>query len=108
MTSEYARSRPFEWVDKFSEGLARVEQNGKYGLINTQGEVVAPCIYDYGTGDFSEGLVRVTQNDKYGFINTKGEVVIPCIYDDARIFSEGLALVEQNGKLSVINTEGKV
>ncbi|MBR4297047.1 MAG: WG repeat-containing protein, partial [Bacteroidaceae bacterium] len=39
-------NKQFEGVSKFSEGLARVKQNGKYGYINTKGEVVVPCIYD--------------------------------------------------------------
>ena len=100
-------NKQFEGVGPFSEGLARVKQNGKWGFINTQGEVVVPCIYD-GAMNFSEGLAHVEQNDKWGFINTKGEVVIPCIYDDAESFSEGIARVEQNGKCSIINTQGKV
>ena len=40
-------NKQFERVSNFSEGLAYVKQNDKWGFINTQGEVVAPCIYDY-------------------------------------------------------------
>ena len=100
--------KQFEEVSKFTEGLACVEQNGKIGFINTQGEVVVPCIYDWTVGWFSEGLASVEQNGKRGYINTKGEVVIPCIYDEAEDFSEGFARVEQNGKGFIINKEGKV
>ena len=100
-------NKQFEEVCEFSEGLARVKQNEKWGFINTQGEVVIPCIYD-NAWRFFEGLAAVEQNDKWGFINTKGEVVIPCIYDFAWAFSEGLAEVKQNGKGSIINKEGKV
>ena len=110
-------NKQFEEVSKFSEGLAPIKQNGKWGYINTKGEVVIPCIYD-AAWPFSEGLATVKKgrwpigqrlpNGKYGFINTKGEVVIPCIYDHAWSFSEGLAKVLQNGKWSIINTEGKV
>ena len=51
-------NKQFERVSAFSEGLASVEQNGKWGFINTQGEVVVPCIYDIA-GSFSEGLAPV-------------------------------------------------
>ena len=98
--------KQFDHVYSFSEGLAAVEQNGKWGFINTKGEVV-PCFYNL-PGDFSEGLARIRQNRKYGFINTKGEVVVPCVYDDAWSFSEGLAKVEQDGKWSIINAKGEV
>ena len=100
-------NKQFERVWSFSEGLAPIRQNDKWGFINTQGEVVIPCIYD-DTRWFSEGLARVEQNDKWGYINTKGWVVVPCIYDWAENFKEGLARVKQNGKYSIINKEGKV
>ena len=100
-------NKQFEEVCDFSKGLAPVKQDGKWGLINTKGEGVIPCIYDEATW-FSEGLARVGQNDKWGFINTQGEVIAPCIYDNAWDFSEGLARVKQNDKWSIINKEGKV
>ena len=100
-------NKQFDEVRSFSEGLAGVKQNGKWGYINTKGEEVIPCIYDR-VYDFSDGLACVDQNGKCGFINAKGEVVIPCIYDWAESFSEGLAPVEQNGKWGVINTKGEV
>ena len=105
-------NKQFEEVCDFSEGLARVKQNEKWGFINTRGEVVVPCIYD-DAWNFHEGLAAVEQNDKWGYINPKGEVVIPCIYDKMPTpfgtnFSEGLACVEQNDKWSIINKEGKV
>ena len=68
-------NKQFEEVRKFSEDLARVEQNGKYGFINTQGEVVIPCIYD-DAGEFSEGLAKVEQNWKCSIINTEGKVIV--------------------------------
>ena len=59
----------------FSEGLARVEQNGKYGFINIKGEVVVPCIYDR-VGSFSEGFAKVRKDGKWSIINTKGKVIV--------------------------------
>ena len=64
-------NKQFEKVRNFSEGLAPVKQEGKSGFINTQGEVVIPCIYDF-SWYFSEGLATVVQNDKWGLINTQG------------------------------------
>ena len=104
-------NKQFERVNEYSEGLAKVQQNGKWGFINTQGEQVLPCVYDYAWG-FSEGLSRVRhgdwENGKWGFINAQGELVVPCIYDEAEEFSEGFAPVEQNDKYGFINTQGEV
>ncbi|MBO7295058.1 MAG: WG repeat-containing protein, partial [Bacteroidaceae bacterium] len=99
--------KQFEVVGAFSEGLARVKQNGQWGFINTKGDMVIPCIYDYA-GDFSEGLAPVWLNGKCSYINTNKDKVFSCIYDYPGDFSEGFASVEQNGKEGVINTKGKL
>lgn len=42
----------------FSEGMAVVEKNGKYGYVNTKGEEVIPCIYDEADV-FAQGVAVV-------------------------------------------------
>jgi hypothetical protein len=59
----------------FSEGLADVKQNGKWGYINTKEKVVIPCIYD-GAMSFYKGLAKVKKNDKWSVINTEGKVIV--------------------------------
>jgi len=36
----------FDEAHKFSEGLAKVKINGKYGFINKNGVVVIQCFFD--------------------------------------------------------------
>ena len=38
--------KQFDGVSSFSNGLAKVKQNGKWGFVNTKGEIVIPCVYD--------------------------------------------------------------
>ncbi|UII19162.1 WG repeat-containing protein [Fulvivirga ligni] len=45
--------------DYFSEGLVRVQQNGKIGYANQLGEIVIPCKYAYA-GPFEGGQASVT------------------------------------------------
>ena len=97
----------YDSASSFSEDLAQVKINGKFGYINKQGESVIPARYDYARS-FSEGLARVEINGKYGFINKKGESVIPARYDNAWSFYEGLAGVEINGKYGFINKQGEL
>ena len=94
ITPEFAdiiNKADYDYIDNFSDGFARVKKNGKFGLVNNNGEEVVPCIYR-NVGNFSEGLAMV-DNGKYGFVNSSGELVIPCIYDIVKNFSEGLACV---------------
>ena len=73
----------------FSDELACVEKNGKFGYIDKNGQEVIPFIYDIG-GDFNDGLACVEKDGKYGYIDKTGDEVIPIIYDLGDHFSEGL------------------
>ena len=90
----------------FSDGLASVASNGKYGFIDKKGHVVIPFKYD-DARPFQEGLARIMLNHKYGFIDKTGRVVIPCIYENAHHFSEGFAAVKLGGKWGFIDKTGK-
>ena len=70
--------------------MAAVCKNDKWGYVNTKGELIIPCIYEYAN-DFSEGLASVRKNGKEGFINKKGEIAIPFKFEECGNFSEGLA-----------------
>ena len=59
----------------FSEGLARVKQNGKWGFIDKAGALAIPPSFEEAES-FSEGLARVKQNGKWGFIDRAGKVVV--------------------------------
>jgi len=53
-------SPQFEEVKEFSEGIAAVKKNGKWGYINSQGKLIVPCEYDYAD-QFSEGFAKVNK-----------------------------------------------
>lgn len=72
--------KQYEHVSRFNEGYAPVKSNGKYGFINTKGEVVVPCIYDLAHS-FYEGYATVESNGKWGVVDKKGRVIIQPIYD---------------------------
>ena len=83
-----------------------VKKDGKLGYINTKGEQIVECKFDYAD-DFNEGLAMVEKDGKRGYINTKGEQIIECKFDFAWSFNEGLAAVQKDGKCGYINTKGE-
>jgi len=103
------------WYDDarpFSEGLAMVKLNGKYGYIDKSGKELIPFKYDLAHyldlgHNFSEGLAAVILNGKYGYIDKSGKEVIPFKYDLGHDFSEGLAEVVLNDKCGYIDKSGK-
>ena len=101
----------YDYAGYFSEGLARVLINGKYGFIDKSGAMVIPAKYDV-SWDFSEGLAWVLINGKHGFIDKSGNMVIPARYEDVIDndgvygFKNGKAKVELNGREFYIDKNG--
>ena len=89
---------PFDHEEtaEFSEGLARVKKNGKYGFINRHNQVVVPVIYSDIYQNFSEGLVPVSFDGfSFGYINQQAEPVISFRYSQPTPFRNGLAFVNK-------------
>ena len=97
----------FDWIGDFNEGFARVELNGKWNFINTEGRILSNQWFD-DTWNFSEGFVGVRLNGKWNFISTEGRLLSKQWFDTALDFSEGFARVELNDKWNFINTEGQL
>ena len=107
------------YLSRITEELAsgdnmkiRIVKNGwgKYGLKDTSGNLLVPCMWDATGALFYEGLLRVkVSNGKWGFVDETGRVVIPCEWEYADDFSEGLAAVENdNGKWGYIDKTGEI
>ena len=63
--------------DDFNNGYASVCQNGKFGMINYDGDLVIPCMY-YLLDSYKGGLIRaIDDNNDTGFIDIKNNIVIP-------------------------------
>ena len=92
------------FVDNFSESLARFRKGSYYGFINTKGEIVIPPKYSYAD-NFSHGFAIIKTNDFITFINKKGEK-LKCIFDNVKAFSNGLAPVCKGKKWGYIDTLG--
>ncbi len=85
---------------QFHGGLAVVQNGGKYGVINTMGNVVIDFVYDNLYYNFPDAAKPVpgnyliaVQNQKWGVIDNSGKPLIPCIYDSIRITGTGFAIV---------------
>ena len=95
----------YDWVDYFSEGLAPVMKNGKFGYINTEGKLVISLQFDE-TKPFYGAYAAVKMNNAWGFINKKGEVVVAPNFDEVGIFKEGLAAAQLSGRWGYIKENG--
>ena len=64
----------YETVWSFSEGLAWVEIDGKYGFIDKTDTMVIPAKYE-DVWSFSNGKARVKLNGRQFFIDRNGNEV---------------------------------
>jgi hypothetical protein len=102
-------------IDRFTNGYALVYTSPKdgeikIGVINKNGRVVVPAIYQWfeNVYNFNDGLVAMAQNRKYGFLDTNGRIVVQFKYDKVESFRNGIAkfwLGWQN--VGYINSTGK-
>ena len=97
----------YDWAGEFSEGLAQVIINGKYGHIDKNGAIVVPAKYD-NAGFFKNGLALVQIKGRWGYIDKTGNLVISARFDNAWEFNKDLAKVEIKGKYSFIDKTGRV
>ena len=98
-------SPEYEGSRGFSNGLAAVKKNGKWGYINNMGKMTVPPIY-IEVRDFHEGKAAVKTDKGWGYINLDNKMIIPDKFYDARDFSEGVAAVKSSIKTDKINDDG--
>ena len=87
----------------------------KYGIIDYDGNVLTPFIYDEllnsssGDIDIPDNLFEARKDGKEGYIDCKGHIKIPFIYRFCGTFHDGLAWVSnEQGKIGLINKDGAV
>jgi|GEM_PF-3779963 len=99
---------------RFSQGLARVSLDKKWGFLNESGNAVVPIEHPF-VGEFEEGVAAIVQQTanglRLGFVNQYNETIIPFEYEVREDkyrqtkFNEGIALLCKDGKLGYINTQ---
>lgn len=96
----------YESIAFFSEDLARVYKDGKFGYIDLNGKLVIPLKYT-SANDFKDGYAQVSIDGKFGYIDKKGKVVIPLKYNWLTDITEGLASFVTDGKYGLVDITGK-
>ena len=110
----------YDDVFGFSDELALVSKQGKYGYIDKTGQLVIDLIYDDATPFYSEfipkksnrhplAFVTINQDNhtKVGVIDLTGKAIVPIIYDNirSRIYDSFIKVVKDN-KLGLYNRNG--
>ncbi len=125
----------FDWYGEFSENLAAILVDGKWGFIDTTGDfVIQPRFEDRGENrlswdrlistsglrtdcfnsliwfyNFENGQAWVCENGLCGIVDTTGNyILIPQYEMDINNYNDSLTWFKQNGKFGILNRTGKV
>lgn len=79
------------------------------GLINRQGEIIVPIIYDGLRVGFTDGLCQVNKDNKWGLVNLEGkEIVAPTYKYLAEKAEDGLFRAGNDDLYGMINGKGEI
>ena len=104
----------FDIADGFWNGLISVpDESGKWGAIDTYGNLVVPYEYDYYF-EFHEGYAFAYKDGVLQVIDTSGNLTLPYVEswnfeldNNQYRFSEGLASICSDGKWGYIDVSGQ-
>ncbi|WP_214626563.1 WG repeat-containing protein [Paenibacillus agaridevorans] len=107
--SELKINYQFDGFARFTkDGIAVVRSQGKFGAINSNGDICIPIKYNR-MDPYSEGLSLVEINRKCGYLNKEGDVVISAQWANAQMFFDGIAVVINDSfKSGCIDVNGNV
>lgn len=83
----YQDARPFS-----DNGFAAVKKNGKWGFIDTEGNMMIEFAYDDALS-FGGHLAAVKQGELWGYVSVRGDIVIEPAFLEAKSFDDGSAPV---------------
>lgn len=94
-SSIYTWKNPYEVVIRDKEGE-------RHGLIDQNGHVILPCIYQASWDGIFHKQKRILfeKNGKKGIMDYDGNIIIPAIYHEIRSFREPLLIVSVGDKES--------
>jgi len=99
--------KPHYYYDE--NGLAIIEIEGKYAIINKNGGyIVGPQDNEIVGDDGIYFMIPKDKNEKYKFLNSKGKIIFEIFLNDVGFFSEGLIRVQIGDKWGYIDKVGKI
>lgn len=99
----FEQALPFE-----ANGLAKVMQDGKFGVIDKKGCFVVKPVYQM-ISPFQDGMAMVQTEQDWGFIDERGAfIAMPGTVESGQLFKEGLAGIQINGQWGFLNRKGQI
>jgi hypothetical protein len=95
----------FQRATEFRHGVAVIQMDNKWGIINQKGVEIIPPKYDK-ISQFENGFAKVRIKGFSGLTTVKGEAIVQPDYEYINYAGEGLYRVEQGDKVGYFDSEG--
>jgi len=92
-------------IDLFKSTFYPYKNDGKYGFIQRNGDIVIEAKYDQ-VSPFREGLSIVLSGEFYGAIDKRNHLVIDAKFDDMEDFNLGKSIVEKDNVFGLVDRVG--
>lgn len=96
----------YQRASEFNHGVAVVQVNGKWGIINQRGIQIIPPKYDR-IESFENGFAKVRIKGFNGLASVKGELIVQPNYEYISYAGAGLFRVEKGDKIGYFDLEGE-
>jgi hypothetical protein len=106
-TGKQINEKKWDEIGTFSDGLALVKENSKWGFIDTKGNKVIDTKFDIASG-FTKGAAIVKLNGRFFLINKKGEPVNDITYDEAGTPENGTFPVKKDNLTGLTDSKGNI
>lgn len=95
----------------YEDSILKVQNNGKYGLINLEGNLVLECEYDSITPiKGAKNSLLVKKEGKTGLVNSSGSIIVPAEYQEVSLltsnYENGYIVKNAENKFGVIGKDG--
>ena len=95
----------YQKAGSFNHGVAVVQINGKWGVINRRGMELVPPKYSQ-IESFENGYAKVRIDGFSGLSNLQGDLIVGADFEYIRYAGEGVFRVEQGDKIGYFDSEG--
>ncbi|MEO5641932.1 MAG: WG repeat-containing protein [Bacteroidia bacterium] len=103
----------YQNIQKWPEGTFKVLYGSKEGVIDSNGTIIIPAIYDHVRfSEYSDSslhlLITVMDGGKTGLLNTKNQFIVPMVCRQIDVDPDGLIIAEKTWKrYSIYTLDGR-
>ena len=95
-----------EQIRPYSDDMCAFKENGKWGFMDTSGNVVIAPQFDE-CYDFADGHAIVKKGPRWGIIDKTGKSSTGFVFSKMNDFSDGIAYAEENNLCFYVYPDGK-